>query len=141
MERAGRVVHVLVYAVAPPRVLLLLRPASRAAGWQGVTGRVEPTDADLAAAALREITEETGLPAPDALEDLAIEREYLGYDHVWYRQRTFAARYATTLPVTRSDEHEDARWVSPEEALAMVRWESDRAALEWLAHRSEAAFK
>ena len=135
-----RVVHVVVYSVEPPRILLLLRPAARAAGWQGVTGRVEATDPDLAAACLREIAEETGLPAPDALTDLEHERSFAGYDDVTYDQRSFAARYATPIAPRLSDEHEDARWVDPHEALGMVRWESDRTAIERLL-REEPAFK
>jgi 8-oxo-dGTP pyrophosphatase MutT (NUDIX family) len=135
-----RSVYVLVYALDPPRVLLLRRPESRAAGWQSVTGRVEPADADLAATALREIEEETGLPAPDALADLGFERRFLGYDGVTYHQRSFAARYATPLSVPHTPEHEEGRWVTRDEAFALVRWDTDREALAWLAG-AEAAFK
>ena len=132
--------YVLVYALDPPRVLLLRRPAAKAAGWQSVTGRVEPDDADLAAACLREIREETGLPPPERLVDLGLERRFQGYDGVTYHQRSFAARYARPLPVARTPEHEEARWATREEALALVRWDTDREALAWLA-ATEAAFK
>lgn len=135
-----RSIYVLVYAVDPPRVLLLRRPPEKAAGWQGVTGRVEPEDADLAATCLREIAEETGLPPPDALRDLGHERSFLGYDGTTYHQRSFAARYATPLPVPRTPEHEEGRWVDLATAQTLVRWDTDREALAWLA-ASEAAFK
>lgn len=132
-----RLVHVLVWSASPRRVLLLLRPAHKSAGWQGVTGRVEPEDADLEAACVREVREETGLPPPDELADLTWERTYVGYDGVTYHQRSFAGRYATPLPVVETPEHEEARWVEPEEALAMVRWDSDRDALRWLLAQPE----
>ena len=127
----------VVFTQAPLRVLLLLRPESRSAGWQGVTGRVEPDDASLEAAALREVAEETGLPAPDELWDLGLERAYLGYDGVDYAQRSFAARYADPIAVSSTPEHEEARWVTPDEARAMVRWDSDRMALALLEARLE----
>lgn len=132
-----RVVHVLVHSTAPRRVLLLLRPAHKGPGWQSVTGRVEPEDADLFAAAVREIREETGLPPPEALVDLTWERSFLGYDGTTYHQRSFAARYPAPLAVEETPEHDDARWVPPDEALEMVRWDSDREALRWLLAQPE----
>lgn len=127
-----RVVHVLVHSREPLRVLVLRRPEARAAGWQSVTGRVEPSDADLFAACLREIQEETGLPPPRALLDLEQERTFAGPDGMTYDQRTFAAVYDAPIDVQISDEHEEFRWLPPEDALALVRWESDRWAITWL---------
>lgn len=135
-----RSIYCLVYALDPSRVLLLLRPAARAAGWQGVTGRVEPDDADLRATCVREIDEETGLPPPAQLHDLGFERTFVGYDGTTYHQRSFAARYATPIPLDRTPEHEEGRWVTLDEARTMVRWDTDRQALDWLA-KTEAAFK
>lgn len=135
-----RSIYVLVYAVDPPRVLLLKRPPEKAAGWQSVTGRVEPEDADLPAACLREIAEETGLPPPDALRDLGHERSFVGYDGTTFHQRSFAARYARPLEVPHTPEHEEGRWVDLATARTLVRWDTDREALAWLA-ATEAAFK
>ena len=135
-----RSIYVLVYAVDPPRVLLLKRPPEKAAGWQSVTGRVEPHDADLRATCLREIREETRLPPPERLVDLGKERSFTGYDGTTYHQRSFAARYARPAPVEDPPEHEEARWVTLADARALVRWDTDREALAWLA-ATETAFK
>jgi len=128
-----RSISVWVHTAAPWRVLLLRRPASRAAGWQPVTGRVEAFDASLEAACLREIREETGLGAPAALADLGVESSFVGYDGVTYRQRSFAARYERAEAPVRSAEHEDARWVDVGEALALLQWDEDKAVLRTLA--------
>jgi 8-oxo-dGTP pyrophosphatase MutT (NUDIX family) len=125
-------VSVWVYVERPAlRVLLLRRIASRAPGWQPVTGRVEPEDATLEAACEREIAEETGLVVPGrTIVDLGIEGTFVGYDGATYRQRSFAARVdAEAPPVVRPDEHEEARWASADEARARLRWDEDRAAL------------
>ncbi|HUJ77478.1 MAG TPA: NUDIX domain-containing protein, partial [Thermoplasmata archaeon] len=44
----------------PPSLLLLRRPPARGGIWVPVSGKIEPTDATPAAAARREVLEETG---------------------------------------------------------------------------------
>lgn len=147
-----RSVCVLVHVPRPFRILLLRRPEARAAGWQPVTGRLELADAEgppprwlgpppdcadadaLGRAAIREIGEECALPAPQALLDLGIETSFLGYDGTTYRQRFLAAPYDAPHPPTCSPEHEEARWADADDALALLRWDDDKAALRRLLH-------
>jgi 8-oxo-dGTP pyrophosphatase MutT (NUDIX family) len=100
-----------------------------------VTGRVEPTDASLEAACLREIREETGLGAPLELTDLGVEQAFTGYDGRRYEQRSFAARYEREAEPVVSEEHEEARWCGLDEALALLRWDDDKAVVRALARR------
>lgn len=147
---ARRLVNVLVYCTHPLRVLLLRRPPERAAGWQSVTGRVEPEDEEgplppvlrgapatpeiptLVRACLREIHEETGLGPPLEILDLGRESSFVGYDGVTYRQRTFAARYGDATPPVHTPEHEEGRWALADEGLGLLTWETDRASLRTL---------
>lgn len=128
-------ISVWCYVLDPPRVLLVHRVPARAPGWQPVTGRLEPGESPLHACA-REATEEAGLPAPLDVRPLGHVHEFTGYDGARYRQTAYAAKYAHAQPPRISPEHDDARWATPDEARAILRWDTDRETLALL----EAAF-
>jgi dihydroneopterin triphosphate diphosphatase len=92
----------VVVHTADLQVLLLERADATESRWQSVTGSREPTDADLAATARREVLEETGLDlaAPAAqgteLRDWCLRNRY----EIWPAWR---ARYAPD--VTHNVEH------------------------------------
>lgn len=102
-------------------VLLLQRTDARGGFWQPVTGKVEPGES-VAAAAQRELKEETGL---------ALEVAPLNYEHVFafgdarppqlLRESAFVARVAQDAVVTLDpSEHQAFGWFSLEEAIAKV---------------------
>ena len=99
------------------RVLLLKRRAERGGFWQILTGRIEPGESPLQTAA-REIHEETGFSP--RLEEV---RE-LNYVHSFALGNGFAQETAFTVTVQGeprlSDEHDEHRWCTVEEALELL---------------------
>lgn len=86
---------VLVVVHTPALEVLLLERAAQPGFWQSVTGSREADDPDLAAAARRELLEETGL-AVGTLSDWKLANRY----EIWPQWR---ARYAPE--VTHNVEH------------------------------------
>jgi 8-oxo-dGTP pyrophosphatase MutT (NUDIX family) len=122
-------VQVIVYARAPRiEVLLLRRPADRGSIWQPVTGKVEPEDTDIIAAARRELFEETGILNVGALDDLDCEFRFTK-EGAEVREHAVAAEVEAACPVALSGEHVDSAWLPPSAALARLSWDTHREGL------------
>ena len=116
------------------RLLMCRRVPERGGFWQGVSGRVETSDASIRAAAMRELDEELGVRDVDELIDMkrCYDFKSMNYD-VSYRKRCIGAllpQGTTAAGVTLSHEHDEARLMTFEEARACARfpeyvWELD----------------
>ena len=121
---------VQVWIHSGERVLLLKMIPDRGGFWQPVTGSVEP-DESIEDGALREAVEETGLSFQGAPVFLNYEFE-CRWGHA--RESAVALSAPEGQPRVKLDstEHEAFRWVSPEEAMATLHFESNRKALQCL---------
>jgi len=122
-----------------PEFLLIRRAADRmfAGMWQCVTGKLEAGERILEGA-LREVAEESGL-GPSDLEAV-FDTDVVNWFHhesldVLLCEAVFAARVRPGAEVVISDEHDDARWLSSDDARLLVTWPAYERAIdfvEWL---------
>jgi 8-oxo-dGTP pyrophosphatase MutT (NUDIX family) len=116
-----------------PEVLLMRRSAGRVLPglWQGVSGTLEP-DERVVDGALRELLEETGFARPtvEAFFDLDLVNQfhYSGADAIM-TAAVFAARVRPGAEPVLSHEHDEARWLPLQGALAEVVWPGYREAI------------
>ncbi|MEO8463199.1 MAG: NUDIX domain-containing protein [Chloroflexota bacterium] len=102
--------------------------------WQCVTGKIEPGERILDAA-LREVAEEAGFSGDDL--ETVLETDIV---HVFHERRldallveaVFAARVRPDAVVQLSEEHDDARWLSPDAARELVVWPAYLRAIDFL---------
>jgi dihydroneopterin triphosphate diphosphatase len=124
-------VYVLRSEGALLECLVLLRgPGGRCPGsWECVHGHIEPAEAP-AAAALRELAEETGL-TPLRLYNLSrVELFYQHHADEVALVPVFAAFVAPDATVQLGAEHDRYEWLTPEEARRRVAWPRERRVLE-----------
>jgi 8-oxo-dGTP pyrophosphatase MutT (NUDIX family) len=138
---APRLVVDVWLAVPGPdwRVLLLRRTLAEGGFWQGVSGSVERGDPHLGGAARREIREETGYHEGVEVFDLGrwVEFEGLRSGRAFKKRSLGALLPAHAGPgtVRLSDEHDEARLVTFEEARALVLFPVNREELMALEER------
>ena len=133
-------VSVLVLVHTAEGELLLLERATRAGFWQSVTGSLDRLDEPLAAAAVREVLEETGIDARNG----RLERWNLVYTFEIYPQwrhrfapgvernteHVFALTLPGRMPVRLApDEHVAFTWLPWREAAARCFSWSNRDAI------------
>lgn len=117
-----------------PEILLIRRSPGRILPglWRCVSGSLEPGER-VAAAALRELTEETGFGPADieAFYDLDLVNQFHEptYDAI-VTAAVFAVRLRPNAEPHLSAEHDDLRWHDLDEAHQQVIWPGYRTAVE-----------
>ena len=130
----SRAVEVVAFRFeeAGPRVLLLHRAPEEPVYpgiWQIITGTIEPGESAIRAA-LREMTEETGL-VPEKFWTVPFVNRFYdpGRDEV-HLIPFFAAQVLPRGEVQLSPEHSDFRWLEFSEAGGLLVWPGQREGLE-----------
>lgn len=140
-------VSVLVVVHTAALEVLLLERASRAGFWQSVTGSLDRLDEPLAAAAAREVSEETGIDAASgALERWPLANTFEIYERWRHRfapgvtrntEHVFGLRLARRLPVRLArDEHVAYEWLPWRAAAAKCFSWSNRDAILLLGEKA-----
>ena len=104
--------------------LLCLRrgPRGRSPGsWEAVHGHIDAGETPVETA-LRELVEETGLPAERLYNLSRVESFYRHLTNEVVLVPVFAAVVGGAAPVRLSDEHDASEWLRPEAAKARVSW-------------------
>ncbi|MDR0532194.1 MAG: NUDIX domain-containing protein [Oscillospiraceae bacterium] len=138
-------VHVFLYrANAEGALSYALLQRSDNGRWQGVSGGAEQGETPEQAA-LRESMEEAGTP-PDApllrLRTVShIPAEVYAAHKIWGDAVQFVPMYHFAIPfdgeITLSPEHSAVRWLGFREALRLLSWDDQKAALRELHARLE----
>jgi lipoyl(octanoyl) transferase len=118
-----------------PEVLLLRRIPERGGFWQPITGRREPGESGEAAAQ-RELEEESGARLP--VRSLTYRHSFAFGDVVppaIFEEEAFVADWPAEFEVRPGPEHDEAEWVSVDEALSRLRF----AGLKRAIHRATSA--
>ena len=100
--------------------------------WQGIAGGVEEGET-VSDAAKREAEEEGGITGDHEFVPLDATSSFT-FDNKVITQYSFAVELKTQC-VRLSEEHSEFRWLPYDEALRMLRWDGDRAALDELHSR------
>ncbi|MEJ7809063.1 MAG: NUDIX domain-containing protein [Gemmatimonadaceae bacterium] len=133
--RAGVVdVYVLRRVGEAWEVLVLQRAeGTRCPGsWETVHGHIEPGERPEEAA-VREVSEETGLPV-ERLYNATVQSFYLHSYGAVMLAVVFAAIVPAAAEVALGPEHERAEWLPPDAAAARYTWPRSRAALHDILH-------
>jgi dihydroneopterin triphosphate diphosphatase len=116
-----------------PLFLVLKRASSRGGFWQPVTGGAEKGE-ELKIAAIREMEEETSISSYiQVLEDIHyFEFEFNG-GYGQGKEYVFGVQVAEDAESVISDEHSEQKWCLLEEALELLKYESNKVGFRKIA--------
>lgn len=128
-------VQAFVFCLNPYfNVLILKRTPERSGYWQPVSGGVENKE-ELRDTVIREVFEETGIVNVDDIIDLNYTFEYeepKNGELMEMKDYCFAVKIKNIVDIKLSNEHEEYKWCSYDEAKKYLKWKHNLVALEKL---------
>ena len=124
-----------LFRTEPLELLLFRRPPGRGRIWVPISGKVEPSDADLEAALRRELAEETGLRAPRRIVPLDWHVPFRADSGEMWRLHAYGVEVDRTFVPELSSEHDAFEWVGADEAMARLHFPDNRDAVPLLRAR------
>lgn len=116
------------------KILILKRIPERGGYWQPVCGGVESRE-NLIETVIREVFEETGISNIKSILDLDytfIYREIKEGELMEMQDYCFTVEINNITNIKLSDEHEEYKWCSYNQAKEILKWEHNLIALEKL---------
>ena len=132
-----RLEEVLLVIFRPgPEFLVLLRSPERHGYWNLVAGGVEEGEAP-AAAARRELDEESGLAQPVRFESVPLGLAYVRPEGSKVLLHGFSVEAPRGWEPILNEEHVEYRWCSAADADALLAYPEPREAVRWVARQLE----
>ena len=141
-EHYKRPESVLVVVYTETGKVLLLRRTDHEDFWQSVTGSMRWDETDPMQTAIRELKEETGLDAGNALINLNLSHQYEIFPQWRHRyapgitentEHAFALKLEDVVDVSiNADEHTEAVWLKFSEVADKMRSWTNRKVVDYL---------
>ncbi len=124
-------IECVVYKKNPLKFLILKRISSRGDFWQSVTGGYEEGDTSLKNVAWRELNEELNLKKDDVVKSSDIIKEsQFEQEGFYYTEFSFSFEVKESFEPTLSEEHSEFKWLSKDEALQHLKFDSNKEAIK-----------
>jgi len=126
-------VEIIVFKIIDKEILFLLlkRTEPRGGFWQPITGGVHEGEG-LIQAANRELQEETGISQYLRIIDKVHYFEFELKDYGRLKEYVFGVEVASDVNVNLSPEHTDMKWCSLDEAMSLLKYESNKTGFKKL---------
>ena len=124
-----------LFSRLPLALLIFRRPPSRGSIWVPIQGKVEPNDATLEAALLRELYEETGLVRPRSVTSLDWHIPFRADNGEVWRLHAYAVEVPRSFRPQLNDENVAFEWVDAAEAGRRLHFADNREAVARLRSR------
>lgn len=136
--RLPKQVLVIPFRISDSNVEYCILKRKKMQIWQWVAGGVESSDVDILSAAKRELMEEVGIEGDinvcllegyTKIPVVNVTRGFMWGENVFYSEEFSFAVNIINRKIVLSDEHDECKWVTYEEARQLLKYDSNKSAL------------